>query len=191
MNRRTFGDFARKVQSVGTCLLCMVSPHCALIAKEPVPQYTVSELQRSFDLGDAPAMAPDGTPQPRLGATRGFSLARPKVPQTRDLLITFSNGSAQLTAQAIANAKVVAEALTSEKLLNSRFAIDGHTNSIGSRSYNLQLSIARADALANLLVGLGVQRSRLETNGFGFDRPVDTANPMSGINRRVEARILK
>jgi len=161
--------------------------------------------------------APDGSCQPAIGHKRGFSLAgptvsapaprsRPSAPshgayhaaapvtaqpgQGRNLLITFDNGSATLTAQAKANARAFAQALNSPVLRGARFAIDGHTNAVGSRDYNLKLSRARADALVDFLVAQGVDRSRLDATGYGFDRPSDAAHPTAAINRRVEARRL-
>ena len=87
-------------------------------------------------------------------------------------------------------ARVFAEALNSSKLQGLRFAIDGHTNAVGGRDYNLKLSHDRAQAVVDFLTSHGVDASRLEVNGYGFDRPVDPANPKAAINRRVEARRL-
>ena len=190
------------------------SVSAAAYAPDPTPQYSVSELQGAFDTPDADkTAAPNRRGQPRVSDTRSFSLAKPNgaasanaatagptrasaktvksAPRTKDLLITFANGSSELTAQAKANARVVAEALTTGKLANARFAIDGHTNAVGNREYNLQLSEARAKALADVLAGYGVDRSRLEVHGYGFDRLIDKRAPASGANRRVEARLLK
>jgi OOP family OmpA-OmpF porin len=164
------------------------------------------------------ATAPDGSCQPAIGHKRGFSLAGPTVSapashprpsnpshgaayrppaapvaqpgQGRNLLITFGNSSAVLTEQAKANARAFAQALTSPVLRSARFAIDGHTNAVGNRDYNLKLSRARAQALVDFLASLGVDRSRLDPNGYGFDRPSDASHPTAAINRRVEARRL-
>jgi len=158
------------------------------------------------------ATAPDGTCQPLVGSKRGFSLVRPAsktapvgshMVTTRsggssaiaarrglDLLITFGNGSAVLTPQAKANSRVFAEVLNSPKFQGVRFAIDGHTNAVGGRDYNLKLSRDRAQAVVDFLTSQGVDASRFEVNGYGFDRPVDPADPKAAINRRVEARRL-
>ena len=171
-------------------------------AADPPPQYSVSDVQKAFDPAatDTPAAATDKRRQPRLGDTRSFSLAKPsgtpakpvaKPAQTKDLLISFANASSELTPQARANARVVADALTGGKLAAARFAIDGHTNAVGNRAYNVALSEARARALADVLVGYGVDRTRLEVHGYGFDRPIKPGAPAAAENRRVEARLIK
>jgi len=90
----------------------------------------------------------------------------------------------------MANIRVFAQAIELPALKNHHFAIEGHTNAIGSRELNLGLSQSRAKAVADFIVSLGVDRSRLEVEGRGFDAPIDPASPKSPVNRRVEARRL-
>ena len=114
----------------------------------------------------------------------------PQLPGERDLLIEFANNSAELTERAQANAKVFATALMGTKLKNVRFAIDGHTNSVGSETHNQELSERRAKALVAFLEAQGVDPSRFEVAGYGESRPLDSGNTESSENRRVEARRL-
>ena len=65
--------------------------------------------------------------------------------------------------------------------------IEGHTDSIGGRDYNLDLSRRRAQAVVEYLTSLGVDASRLQVRGYGFDRPLDGRSAASVENRRVEA----
>ncbi len=76
---------------------------------------------------------------------------------------------------------------------NTRFLIEGHTDSRGSDSYNLDLSDRRAASVREYFLGKGVQASRLESKGFGETRPVATNNTAAGRqeNRRVELSILE
>ena len=70
-----------------------------------------------------------------------------------------------------------------------KLAIEGHTDSIASDAYNLQLSQKRAAAVRNALVSRkGVAGARLNTAGFGESRPKDTNDTLEGRarNRRVE-----
>lgn len=185
----------------GVFAIAIVSLGTSTRAAEPPPQYSVEDVQKAFDpaTGDSPAMTPGNRRAPRTGDTRSFSLARPGNPDkaaarpalTKDLLIAFANASSELTPQAKANARVVANALTSGKLAAARFAIDGHTNAVGNRAYNLALSESRARAVADAIVGYGVDRSRLEVHGYGFDRLLKPSAPQAPENRRVEARLLK
>lgn len=50
--------------------------------------------------------------------------------------------------------------------------IYGHTDNTGTRAVNERISKERADAVANFLVGQGISRSRLTTEGLAFDQPV-------------------
>lgn len=70
-----------------------------------------------------------------------------------------------------------------------RLSIEGHTDSIDSDEYNLDLSRRRAVAVQDALVAeYGVGPARLTTGGFGEARPVDTNETLEGRarNRRVE-----
>jgi outer membrane protein OmpA-like peptidoglycan-associated protein len=68
------------------------------------------------------------------------------------------------------------------------FAIEGHTDNVGSDAHNQALSEKRAISVKAYLVAAGVDANRLTTQGFGASRPVasnDTALGRSQ-NRRVE-----
>jgi OOP family OmpA-OmpF porin len=72
--------------------------------------------------------------------------------------------------------------------------VDGHTDSIGSEAYNLDLSTRRAATVRDALATRGVAAGSIETQGFGESRPlapnetVDGADDPAGrqLNRRVE-----
>lgn len=81
----------------------------------------------------------------------------------------------------------LAQALNSTDLSNTTMALAGHTDGVGPRANNLQLSCARAIAVRNFLIGQGVAAERLGAYGFGPDRPLENKVP-SAINRRVEIR---
>ena len=125
-------------------------------------------------------------------ANRRPSRANPVAAQERriDLRLSFLLGSAQLTSQAQAEAKVFAQALLRPELADKRFLIEGHTDSTGSRAMNLDLSKRRAAAVVDYLNGLGVGRDRLDIRGYGPDRPLPGHRPTSPDNRRVEAKLL-
>jgi len=74
-----------------------------------------------------------------------------------------------------------------------RVSIEGHTDDRGSDAHNLDLSTRRAASVVSYLVGRGIDRSRLTSNGFGEARPIDTNRTRAGRanNRRVEFRILE
>lgn len=64
----------------------------------------------------------------------------------------------------------------------------GHTDSVGSDSYNLQLSQRRANNVADFLASRGVVPQRLRTEGRGERQPrASNADPQGReLNRRVE-----
>jgi outer membrane protein OmpA-like peptidoglycan-associated protein len=70
------------------------------------------------------------------------------------------------------------------------FRIEGHTDSIGSREYNLELSLRRAEAVKGWLVqALRIDPSRIDTVGLGPDHllvPGDKSIEEQQPNRRVE-----
>ncbi len=71
-------------------------------------------------------------------------------------------------------------------------AIEGHTDSQGSDSYNLDLSARRAQAVKNWLAEHGIDAARLSTSGKGESEPAaDNATPQGrALNRRVVVRVV-
>ena len=69
-----------------------------------------------------------------------------------------------------------------------RVEIEGHTDNVGSESYNQKLSENRARVVMEYLVKKGTQSERLSSAGYGFSRPIAPNNTQEGRakNRRVE-----
>lgn len=69
-----------------------------------------------------------------------------------------------------------------------KFEIGGHTDSDGDDAANLKLSEARANAVLNLLISLGVNSNQLTAKGYGESLPIDVNTTQLGKanNRRVE-----
>jgi outer membrane protein OmpA-like peptidoglycan-associated protein len=70
--------------------------------------------------------------------------------------------------------------------------VAGHTDSVGSAAYNLQLSEKRANSVAAYLASRGVDRTRMVTIGAGKDHPIASNDTEEGRaqNRRVEITIV-
>ena len=126
------------------------------------------------------------TATPSAAASGRFAVAAPARPGRADLLITFVTGSATLTEQAKTNAQQFVVALGSPQLASMKFAIEGHTDAVGTRDHNLVLSQQRAQSVVDFLTSKGVDRSRFTVKGYGPDRPVNASNPKAAVNRRVE-----
>jgi outer membrane protein OmpA-like peptidoglycan-associated protein len=60
--------------------------------------------------------------------------------------------------------------------------VEGHTDTQGSESYNLDLSNRRALAVKNSLIQQGVDERRISAIGYGESQPISTEH---AINRRV------
>lgn len=71
--------------------------------------------------------------------------------------------------------------------------IEGHTDSIASDAYNLDLSRRRAESIRGWLIGRGVEPARLTSVGHGESRPVADNSTAQGrqLNRRVEIVIAR
>ncbi len=79
-----------------------------------------------------------------------------------------------------------------DKILNefkeTKFYIEGHTDSTGSDKINNKLSQDRADAVRNYLIENGFPANNLEAKGFGSSHPIGDNKTRKGRqeNRRVE-----
>ncbi|HEU0044668.1 OmpA family protein [Sphingomonas sp.] len=107
-----------------------------------------------------------------------------------DLMLTFEYNSAAMTKAAEGRARGFAQALLLPELKDKRFLIEGHTDARGSRAVNIDLSRRRAQAVADFLIAQGVERSRVETKGYGPDEPLPGRAASAEANRRVEAVLL-
>ena len=76
---------------------------------------------------------------------------------------------------------------------NSKFSIEGHTDSDGKDAMNQTLSEERAGAVKNYLIENGIASDRLTSTGFGESKPIDTNKTAKGKanNRRVEVLLVK
>jgi outer membrane protein OmpA-like peptidoglycan-associated protein len=116
------------------------------------------------------------------------------TPTPRGLVMTlgdvlFDTGRAELKSGAGRKMDQLAQFLVEHP--DRRVQIDGFTDSIGTDSYNEDLSQRRADAVKTALINRGVQPSRIGTEGYGKAYPVANNTDSGGrqLNRRVEVVI--
>lgn len=130
------------------------------------------------------------------GATRGITLrglrrtAAAESEGTVNLRIPFEYNSSRLQSGAATQLRNLTEALNSDELRTSRFEVAGHTDARGDPGYNKRLSLKRAESVKQFLVGAGVAPGRIDTVGYGSERPLDAGRPGDATNRRVEIRNL-
>ena len=74
---------------------------------------------------------------------------------------------------------------------NAEFIVEGHTDSIGSESFNQTLSEERAASIVAFLVSNGIDTARLTAVGFGETSPISEDSTKEGMaqNRRVEIKL--
>jgi outer membrane protein OmpA-like peptidoglycan-associated protein len=112
-------------------------------------------------------------------------------PTDRGLVLTlgdvlFDSGRAELNPGAYRNLDQLVQFLTQHA--ERRVEIDGYTDSVGTDSFNLDLSQRRADSVKSVLVSRGIDSTRIVSRGYGKDFGV-ASNADSGgrqLNRRVE-----
>ena len=104
--------------------------------------------------------------------------------------ITFAFNSSDVNSQFYSVLDKVAATLNEYNQTTVNVA--GHTDSVGSDSYNQKLSEQRASSVARYLQSRGVANQRLQTAGYGESRPVDSNETESGRanNRRVEITLV-
>lgn len=118
-------------------------------------------------------------------------VALASVDSDRGLVMTlgdvlFDTGEAQLKPSANRTVLKLVQFLQ----LNPRriVRIEGYTDSTGDKAHNLALSKARAQSVADTLIDLGIDDSRVRVEGYGDEFPVEANASERGRakNRRVE-----
>jgi outer membrane protein OmpA-like peptidoglycan-associated protein len=104
--------------------------------------------------------------------------------------VTFATNSADINANFYSVLDQVAATLG--EFNQTVIEVAGHTDSTGSRAYNMTLSERRAGSVVSYLSGRGIARERMIAVGAGPDHPVDTNETAEGRaqNRRVEITIV-
>jgi len=127
-----------------------------------------------------PVIEPAGPPPPPVVAPPSGA---------RDYAIYFDSGSVILDPDAMARIERAVRYRDSSGLV--RVIVTGHADAVGSREANARIALARARAVADRLIELGVPPSMIEIRSYGEERP-QVAGPEDGPeleNRRVDIRI--
>jgi SH3 domain-containing YSC84-like protein 1 len=103
-----------------------------------------------------------------------------------DKQIHFATGQWAIPSGSEATLAEIAQALKDNPDWQVR--IEGYTDNVGSKGFNLKLSQERANSVMKWLVDHGVDRSRLSAKGYGKSHPVADEATEAGRaqNRRVE-----
>ncbi len=132
----------------------------------------------------APEPPPEPEPPPRVEV----EAERIRV----DEKIHFEIDSAEISSDSDDLIQEIAQVMNDNPHVR-KVRIEGHTDNQGAAPYNLDLSRRRANAVMQALVDNGVDQGRLEAEGYGLTRPIDTNDTAAGraANRRVEFNIIE
>ena len=106
------------------------------------------------------------------------------------LVVDFDNGKSDIKPQYREELAKVGEYM--KKYPTTTALIEGHTDNVGGKDYNMKLSLERAESAVNYLVqNFGIERSRLAAKGYGYTRRIAYNNTAEGRakNRRINAVI--
>lgn len=104
--------------------------------------------------------------------------------------IQFEFNSSALTEDSQAGIQMLTVFLKRNPELKVELA--GHTDNVGSESYNLKLSTDRANAVRQALIDNGIDEMRLTAQGYGSSMPLvpNDSEENRAINRRTEMIII-
>ena len=200
---------------VSEALFLMLLASCATPVPPPVPKQSMFLVipDPEGKVGQITVTNRTGTQvldQPRQGSTVQSANDAPSPPSTLDETEIKRIFGEALAAQPAGPARFIlyfkddSEELTPEsemllaevfRTIRARGALDisviGHTDTIGTRDYNYQLSLRRARKVADLLAAQGVDRNILDIESHGEDNLlVKTADQVrEPRNRRVEITV--
>jgi outer membrane protein OmpA-like peptidoglycan-associated protein len=104
--------------------------------------------------------------------------------------VKFATGSAVILKESEGIMTAVLKVLTDHPEIK-KIRIEGHTDNQGGAAYNKGLSQARAASVMTWLIKHGIDKSRMSSQGFGLEKPIDDNKTDAGRknNRRVEFHI--
>lgn len=94
--------------------------------------------------------------------------------------VLFEHGKSTISQQGFEVLNELLKILRSDTSGIKRIRIEGHTDSVGTKVFNLKLSQERADAVLSYLTDRGIPAEKLDAVGFGELRPVDTNRTPEG-----------
>ncbi|WP_449431493.1 OmpA family protein [Pseudomonas putida] len=131
-----------------------------------------------------------GCPLPQYPPTQPAPVSAPQVITLDDNgQVVFAFDSAELTAAAQQRLQGLLPQLNDAAV--TRVKVIGHTDNVGSDSYNQALSQRRASSVAEYLISQGLAPSKVTSQGRGESEPVSENDTEQGRahNRRVELHL--
>lgn len=163
-----------------------------LTSSDPTEEQLIEVLKPKMEADGVRGIGLKVTPRPKCtlkqaGGTRGIGLK--PISDVAAIRIQFAFNSAVIRPESSILLDRLGKALTSSALAPSCFQIKGHTDSVGSDTYNDRLSRRRAEAvLSYLTTHFSIEPDRLDAVGLGKHQPIADNSTDEGRskNRRVE-----
>jgi OOP family OmpA-OmpF porin len=104
--------------------------------------------------------------------------------------VHFATGSATILPDSFPMLQEIVQLLKATPGIK-KMRIEGHTDNRGAADMNLDLSKRRAASVKNWLIQHGIEATRLESEGYGLTKPIESNDTDAGrqANRRVEFHI--
>ena len=136
-----------------------------------------------------PVKAPEPEPEPAPPPPKA-TLAGEKIDLSET--VQFETNSAQLLERSKQLLDDVAREMTEHPEVK-RIQIEGHTDNVASKRYNMKLSQDRVKSVREYLISKGIDGKRLTTKAFGETRPIASNKTEEGRakNRRVDFKVLR
>jgi len=176
-----------------TIATCLVLSHGALLAQD-LDEVETEVVEESVEDGVSTAPERLAILREELGVkdtVEGWLVTLPE-----EALFPFDKASMHESSKEVLDDVADLIILTGRKMVT----VEGHTDNIGDSSYNLDLSMKRAETVKNYLVAVeGLSSYKITSAGLGEQRPIAPNQNADGsdnpegrqLNRRVEVHIRK
>ena len=109
-----------------------------------------------------------------------------------DLEILFEYNSASIEPSQMPSLISLSRDLSEIDFTRAQLVLMGHTDGVGSATYNRELSHRRAQSVARFLSeAAGIPIYRIKTSGMGFDYLKTPYDPENAVNRRVQVLLVE
>ncbi len=168
-------DYSQRL-IVAVAGIAVLATACGGKQPEEAPQ-PVTEVAPPPPVVTAPPPAPMPVSEPATDMDAWRS--------TMEERIYFALDRSELSSEARATMAMKVEVMRSSPAVTVR--IDGHADERGSDEYNLALSKRRAAEAKRFMVQQGIDASRIDTEGYGEEQPLDpgTSETAWAMNRRA------
>lgn len=167
------------------------------IAKEVAPEPTPTPAPPPPSPEPAPVPPPPPPPPPPAPveemkkAPEAAAVVEPIIEKGKITLnVEFDTGKSIVKPVYYKEIEKIADIM--KKYPELTVVIEGHTDNLGGKKYNLNLSQKRTEAIKRVLVKkFKIEAARITPKGFGFSKPIGDNSTKEGrkSNRRVEASL--